>query len=68
MNDYASRCPVCGDFLIIRINSIDCVNSVCGYVSPRKACDIENLTEVRKPGEERFVPPKRIPHPNGRTC
>jgi hypothetical protein len=62
-DDYTSRCPLCGDFILIRIDSIDCVSAKCGYTRPRSR--VEDFTECRKPGEPRFVPPTRFPHPNG---
>jgi hypothetical protein len=62
-DEYCSRCPFCGDFLLIRINSIDCVNIECGYTSPRRSSP-EDCVECRKVDEPRFVPPKQIKHPN----
>lgn len=61
-HDYRCKCPLCGDSLIIRLDSIDCTN--CDYSRPRRQC--EDMTEVRKLGEPHFVPPHTIPHPNGK--
>jgi len=61
--DYCSRCPGCGDHLIIRIDSIDCVSAKCGYTTPRRTSPEYNV-EVLKHGEEPFNPPRRINHPS----
>jgi hypothetical protein len=58
-DDFTCRCPLCGNHLILKTNSIDCVE--CGY-SALKRSPVEDLPEVRKTGEP-FNPPRRRPHP-----
>jgi hypothetical protein len=60
-SDYRSKCPRCGYSVIIRLGGVHCM--ACDWVGRLGAAehpdppDIENVTEVRKVGEDRFVPP-----------
>jgi hypothetical protein len=64
-DSYVSKCPECQGWVIIKPAGTFCCS--CEWFSPARS-NAENMTECRKPGEPRFVPPKQIPHPNGRKC
>jgi hypothetical protein len=59
-NAGRSRCPMCGAPITIRPDYDECKN--CDWTS----LNIENVTEARKIGEDRFIPPKRTPYPKER--
>jgi hypothetical protein len=68
MEDFRSRCPRCSGEVLIRLGRTTCMSCDWqGSMSATETADVENLTEVRKIGEERFVPPKQPhKHPNER--
>jgi hypothetical protein len=59
-DDYRITCPLCGDSLIIRIDSIDCYS--CDYSSPRTP--VQEMVDSRNLSGPLFQPPTtRKPYP-----
>jgi hypothetical protein len=61
--DYTLRCQHCGSMVVRAPGGYQCTDPECRSFVPDRVC---NFTEVEKPGEIKFTPPPRIPHPNGR--
>lgn len=65
--DYCSRCPVCGSFVILRCGETRCLNLDCDWRSPVR--QVEEMIDSRNLGGPLFVPPTtRKPYPGERKA